>query len=76
MARQCNSGVYGWHNLLQTDQHPMSFFGIPIRNGVSIGLGSVISLLSGYADAIVQGNLLTEIDDNLVQEDGGLILLE
>jgi hypothetical protein len=54
----------------------MSFFGIPIRNGVSIGLGSVISLLSSYADVTVQGNLLTEISDNLVQEDGGLILLE
>lgn len=52
----------------------MSFFGIPIRNGVSIGLGSVISFLSGYA-ATAQGNLLTEIGDNLVQEDGGLILL-
>jgi hypothetical protein len=24
----------------------------------------------------VQGNLLTEIGDNLVQEDGGLLLLE
>ena len=54
----------------------MSFFGIPIRNGVSIGLGSVISFLSGYGDATVHGNLLTEIGDNLVQEDGGLILLE
>jgi hypothetical protein len=54
----------------------MSFFGVPIRNGVSIGLGSVISFLSGYADATVQSNLLTEISDNLVQEDGGLILLE
>ena len=54
----------------------MSFFGMPIRNGVSIGLGSIVSLLSGYADATVQGNLLTEIGDNLVQEDGGLILLE
>jgi hypothetical protein len=54
----------------------MSFFGIPIRNSVAIGLGSVISLLSGYANATVQGNLLTEISDNLVQEDGGLILLE
>jgi hypothetical protein len=54
----------------------MSFFGIPIRNGVSIGLGSVISFLSGYADATVQSNLLTEISNNLVQEDGGLILLE
>jgi hypothetical protein len=76
MARQRNPSVYGGHNLLQTDQHPMSFFGIPIRNGVSIGLGSVISFLSGYADATVQSNLLTEISDNLVQEDGGLILLE
>ena len=54
----------------------MSFFGIPIRNGVSIGLGTVISFLSGYATATVQGNLLTEIGNNLVQEDGGLILLE
>ena len=76
MARKCNPSVYGWHDLLQTDQHPMSFFGIPIRNGVSIGLGSVISFLSGYADATVQSNLLTQIGDNLVQEDGGLILLE
>ena len=54
----------------------MSFFGIPIRNGVAIGLGSIISLLSGYASATVQSNLLTETGNNLVQEDGGLILLE
>jgi hypothetical protein len=54
----------------------MSFFGIPIRNGVSIGLGSIVSFLSGYADAAVQSNLLTESSDNLVQEDGGQILLE
>jgi hypothetical protein len=54
----------------------MSYFGIPIRNGVSIGLGTIISFLSGYADATVQSNLLTENSDNLVQEDGGLILLE
>lgn len=54
----------------------MSFFGVPIRNGIAIGIGSIISLLSGYAEATVQGNLLTEIGDNLVQENGGLILLE
>tara|TARA_R110000822_G_C15246978_1_gene486959 strand:- start:581 stop:745 length:165 start_codon:yes stop_codon:yes gene_type:complete len=54
----------------------MSFLKTSIRNGVSIGLGSVISFLSGYADATVQSNLLTEDSDNLVQEDGGLILLE
>jgi hypothetical protein len=52
----------------------MSFFGIPIRNGVSIGLGSIISFLSGYADATVQNNLITENSDNLVQENGSLIL--
>ena len=53
----------------------MSFFGIPIRNGVSIGLGSVISFLSGYDRVPVRGNLLTEVGDNLVQENGGLILV-
>jgi hypothetical protein len=52
----------------------MSYFGIPIRNGVSIGLGSIISFLSGYADATVQNNLITENSDNLVQENGSLIL--
>ena len=51
-------------------------FGIAVRNGIAIGLGSVISFLSGYADATVQSNLLTEDSDNLVQEDGGQILLE
>ena len=76
MARKCNPSVYWRHDLLQTNKLTMSYFGIPIRNGVSIGLGSIISFLSGYADATVQGNLLTEIGDNLVQEDGGLILLE
>jgi hypothetical protein len=45
------------------------------RNGIAIGLGSVISFLSGYRTTEVTGNLLTEIGDNLVQEDGGLILL-
>ena len=51
-------------------------FGGALRNGISLGLGSIISFLSGYADAVVQGNLLTEIGDTLVQEDGGLLLLE
>ena len=76
MARECDPSVYWRHDLLQTNELTMSYFGIPIRNGVSIGIGSIISFLSGYADATVQGNLLTEIGDNLVQEDGGLILLE
>lgn len=53
----------------------MGFAGA-LRNGIAIGLGSIISFLSGYADATVQNNLLTENNDNLVQENGGLILLE
>ena len=53
----------------------MGFAGA-LRNGIAIGLGSIISFLSGYADATVQSNLLTENGDNLVQEDGGLLLLE
>jgi hypothetical protein len=76
VARECDHGVRCGHDLLQTDELAMSYFGIPIRNGIAIGLGAVVSLLSGYADATVQGNLLTEVGDNLVQEDGGLILLE
>jgi hypothetical protein len=53
----------------------MGFAGA-LRNGVAIGLGSIISFLSGYANATVLGYLLTENNENLVQEDGGLILLE
>jgi len=51
-------------------------FGGALRNGIALGLGSIISFLSGYADATVQNNLLTENSENLVQQDGGLIILE
>jgi hypothetical protein len=52
-------------------------FGIDIRNGVAIGLGSIITLFSGTRDSGASvGNLITEASANLVQEDGGLILLE
>ena len=51
-------------------------FGGALRNGIALGLGSIISFISGYADATVQNNLLTQIGDNLVQEGGGLLLLE
>jgi hypothetical protein len=39
-------------------------------------LGSIISFFSGYGPDQAQGNLETENGDNLVQEDGGLLLLE
>ena len=52
-------------------------FGIDIRNGVAIGLGSIITLFSGTRDSGGSvSNLLTEASNNLVQEDNGLILLE
>ena len=53
----------------------MSF--LAVRNAVGIGLGGIISLFSGTRDGGASvSNLLTESGDNLVQEDGGLILLE
>jgi hypothetical protein len=52
----------------------MSF--LAARNAVAIGLGGIITLFGGRLPEQAQGNLLTEASDNLVQEDGGLILLE
>ncbi len=52
----------------------MSF--LAARNAIAIGLGGVLSLFGGRASEAAQSNLITESSDNLVQEDGGLILLE
>lgn len=54
----------------------MSFFGPDLRNAVAIGLGGIISLFGGRGSEQAQSNLLCENGDSLVQEDGGLILLE
>jgi len=56
----------------------MSYYGVDIRNSLAIGLGGIISLLSvfGQDQNQIQNSLLTESGNNLVQEDGGLILLE
>jgi hypothetical protein len=51
-------------------------FGVALRNSLALGLGGIVSLFSGRADEQAQSNLLCENGDNLVQEDGGLILLE
>lgn len=52
-------------------------FGVALRNAVGLGLGGIVSLFSGTLDSGASvGNLLTESGDNLVQEDGGKILLE
>lgn len=53
----------------------MGFAGA-LRNGLAIGLGGIAALFSGYGPDQAQGNLETENGDNLVQENGGLILLE
>ena len=52
----------------------MSF--LAARNVITIGMGGILSLFGGRNAEQSQSNLLTESGDNLVQEDGGLILLE
>lgn len=52
----------------------MSF--LAARNAIGIGLGGIISFFGGRGEEQSQSNLLCENGDNLVQEDGGLILLE
>ena len=51
-------------------------FGVALRNALGLGLGGIATLFSGDNDNVITGNLLCENDDNLVQEDNGLILLE
>lgn len=48
-------------------------FGVGLRNGVAVGLGSIISFFSGYGRDQEFGNLATENNDNIIQEDGGFI---
>jgi hypothetical protein len=50
-------------------------FASALRNGLAIGLGSIATLFSGYRPDQPQGNLGTENGDNLVQENGSLILV-
>lgn len=45
-------------------------------NAIGIGLGGIISLFGGRGSEQARSNLLTESGATLVQEDGGLILLE
>ena len=52
-------------------------WGVGLRNSVAIGLAGLVTLFSGTRDSGASvSNLLTESGDNLVQEDGGLLLLE
>jgi hypothetical protein len=74
VASQRHPDFLWWHGVLQADEHKMSF--LAVRNAVGIGLGGIITLFGGRNGEQAQSNLLTESGDNLVQEDGGLILLE
>ena len=52
-------------------------FGVALRNALGLGLGGIVTLVTGARNTVVLTSaLLTESDENLVQEDGGLILLE
>jgi hypothetical protein len=74
VASERHPDLCWWHGVLQTDEHKMSF--LAVRNAVGIGLGGIITLFGGRGSEQAQSNLLTESGANLVQEDGGLILLE
>jgi hypothetical protein len=51
-------------------------FGVAFRNALGLGLGGIVTLFTGTRDSGGSvSNLLTESGANLVQEDGGLILL-
>jgi hypothetical protein len=49
-------------------------WGVGLRTGVAVGLGSIASFFSGYGRDQAENNLITESSDNLVQEDGSFIL--
>jgi hypothetical protein len=50
-------------------------WGVGLRTGVAIGLGSIATFFSGYGRDQAFGNLATESDANIVQEDGSFILV-
>lgn len=50
-------------------------WGVGLRTGVAIGLGSIATFFSGYGRDQAENNLLTESGNNLIQEDGSFILV-
>lgn len=51
-------------------------FGVALRNGVSVGLGCIVSFSTNVAALIFEGYLLAEDGDFLVQENGDKLLLD
>jgi hypothetical protein len=52
------------------------YFGVALRNGLSIGLGSIIALFVPSDPDFLVGNLELEDGANLLLENGGFIVLE
>ena len=50
-------------------------WGVGLRTGVAVGLGNIATFFSGYGRDQELGNLITENNDNLVQEVGAFILI-
>lgn len=50
-------------------------WGVGLRTGVAVGLGSIATFFSGYGRDQAENNLITEAGANLVQEDGGFIIV-
>ena len=50
-------------------------WGVGLRVGVAIGIGSLATFFSGYGRDQAENNLITEAGANLIQEDGSFILV-
>lgn len=50
-------------------------WGVGLRTAVGVGIGGIVSFFSGYGRDQETANLATESNANLVQEDGGFILV-
>jgi hypothetical protein len=50
-------------------------WGVGLRTAVAVGIGGIASFFSGYGRDQEFNNLITESGANLVQEDGGFIIV-
>lgn len=50
-------------------------WGVGLRTAVAVGIGGIASFFSGYGRDQEFGNLITESGANLVQENGGFIIV-
>jgi len=50
-------------------------WGVGLRVGVAIGIGSLATFFSGYGRDQELDNLITESSDNLIQENDSFILV-